>query len=217
MMKVKSQETAYVGHGLEGCDRLLMCDLLQSSLDFLSTACSQEVRKSRFKTWWKKTTVYDRMENNDIPLRGEKMIHKISGGTSSLELYEDYLVIKPSNIHKLNGQTQTIPLDSVVTISIVKPFLRVPYLQAITPNLQQTRNDNMKGAAANVVLIQPGNMKRAKKIRDYITNYKSKRSTSQDSSLSGSIDDLKKLSELKDSGVITQEEFDAKKKQILGL
>lgn len=54
------------------------------------------------------------------------MIHQISGGTSSLELYEDYLVIKPSNVQKLGGQTQTIPLDSVVTVSIVKPFLKVP-------------------------------------------------------------------------------------------
>lgn len=146
------------------------------------------------------------------------MLHKISGGTSSLELYEDYLVIKPSNVQKVNGQTQTIPLDSVVTISIVKPFLKTPYLQVITPGLQQTKKDNLKGAAANVVLIQPGNMKTAVKISDYIASYKnnkSQRATSQPSSLS--VDDLKKLSELKDSGIITQEEFDAKKKQILGL
>lgn len=34
---------------------------------------------------------------------------------------------------------------------------------------------------------------------------------------SGSFDDLKKLKELLDEGIITQEEFDAKKKQILGL
>ncbi|MFD2329085.1 SHOCT domain-containing protein [Cohnella sp. GCM10020058] len=148
------------------------------------------------------------------------MIHKISGGTSSLELYEDYLIIQPSNIQRLNGQTQTIPLESVVTISIVKPFLKVPYLQVITPNLQQTKKDNLKGAAANVVLIQPGNMKTAEKIRDYITNYKtnrSLRSSSQPPQPSHSIQDLRALSELKDAGIITQEEFDAKKKQILGL
>jgi hypothetical protein len=37
-------------------------------------------------------------------------------------------------------------------------------------------------------------------------------STSDDS-----IDQLKQLAELKDQGVLTQDEFDAKKKQILGL
>lgn len=33
----------------------------------------------------------------------------------------------------------------------------------------------------------------------------------------GSTDELKKLKELFDAGIITQEEFDAKKKQLLGL
>ncbi|MFC3746125.1 SHOCT domain-containing protein [Paenibacillus sp. GCM10012306] len=146
------------------------------------------------------------------------MLHQISGGTSSLELYDDYLVIKPSNVQKLGGQTKTIPLDSVVTISIVKPFLKVPYLQVITPNLETSKKDNLKGADANVVLIQPGKMKTAEKIRDYIASYKSgqvKRSASPASS--GSIDDLRQLAELRDSGIITPQEFEAKKKQILGL
>ncbi|ETT34203.1 MULTISPECIES: SHOCT domain-containing protein [unclassified Paenibacillus] len=146
------------------------------------------------------------------------MIHQISGGTSSLELYEDYLVIKPSNIQKLGGHTQTIPLDSVVTISIVKPFLKVPYLQVITPGLQTSKSDNTKGASANVVLIQPGKMKTAEKIREYIASYKSERSNRQAPPAStGSIDDLRQLAELRDSGIITPEEFEAKKKQILGL
>ncbi|AIQ47923.1 hypothetical protein R70723_19945 [Paenibacillus sp. FSL R7-0273] len=146
------------------------------------------------------------------------MIHEISGGTSSLELYDDYLVIKPSNVQKLNGHTQTIPLEQVVTISIVKPFLRVPYLQVITPGLKTSKKDNVKGAAANVVLIQPGKMKTAEKIRDYIASYKSARNNRTASPApAGSIDDLRQLAELRDSGVITTQEFEAKKKQILGL
>ncbi|MBY3618438.1 MULTISPECIES: SHOCT domain-containing protein [Paenibacillus] len=148
----------------------------------------------------------------------DNMIHEISGGTSSLELYEDYLVIKPSNVQKLGGQTQTIPLDSVITISIVKPFLKVPYLQVITANLQTSKKDNLKGASANVVLIQPGKMKIAEKIRDYIAVYKSeKHNRPNPPAPVGSIDDLRQLAELKDSGIITPEEFEAKKKQILGL
>ncbi|MFF2908402.1 SHOCT domain-containing protein [Paenibacillus sp. NPDC057934] len=146
------------------------------------------------------------------------MLHQISGGTSSIELYEDYLIIKPSNVQKLNGQTKTIPLDSVVTISIVKPFLKVPYLQVITPNLETSKKDNLKGADANVVLIQPGRMKTAEKIRDYIASYKSGQTKrSAPSASGGSIDDLRQLAELRDSGIITPEEFEAKKKQILGL
>jgi hypothetical protein len=118
----------------------------------------------------------------------------------------------------LGGHTQTIPLEQVVTISIVKPFLKVPYLQVITPNLQTSKKDNVKGAAANVVLIQPGKMKTAEKIRDYIASYKSNRNNrTAPPAPAGSIDDLRQLAELRDSGIITTEEFEAKKKQILGL
>ena len=146
------------------------------------------------------------------------MICELRGGTSSLELYDDYLVIKPSNIQKLSGSTNTIPLDSVVTVAIVKKFLRTPYLQVITPGFKQTRKDALKGAEANVVLIQPFKMKTVRKIQSHIADYKAgkiKRPSSTNSS--SSLDELQKLAELKNSGVLTQAEFDAKKKQILGL
>ncbi|CAG7643894.1 hypothetical protein PAESOLCIP111_04573 [Paenibacillus solanacearum] len=148
------------------------------------------------------------------------MLDKISGFTSTLELYVDYLVIRPDNIQKLVSHTRMIPLDDVISVNIVKPFLKVPYLQVITPDLHVTKNDGLKAADANVVLIQPFNMKKAKKIREYIMSYKIgsiQRSKGISVSLVGSIDDLEKLARLKDSGMITQEEFNAKKKQILGL
>lgn len=145
----------------------------------------------------------------------KEMILKISGGTSHLELYNDYLVIKPSNIQKLSGSAKTIPLDSVVTVSIEKPFLKTPYLQVITAGMVPQKGDNLKGASANVVLIQPGSMSKAKKLQEYVASYKSKATVPQQRS--SSIEELEKLAELKEKGIITQEEFDAKKKQILGI
>lgn len=143
----------------------------------------------------------------------DPVIVKFGGGTSNITLYKDYLVIKPSNIQP--GAAQTIPLSSVVTVSIVKPFLKTPYLQIITPGMVPSKSDNMKGASANVVLIQPGQMGKAKKIQEYVLQYKT-RSVNQPSSGSN-LSDLEKLDELKKKGIITQAEFDAKKKQILGL
>lgn len=52
----------------------------------------------------------------------------------------------------------------------------------------------------------------AKDIRNYVINYVSKEDTS-----SASVSNLRDLKTLLDDGIITQEEFDAKKKQILGL
>lgn len=145
------------------------------------------------------------------------MILQIKGGTSSLELYDDYLVIKPSNVQKLSGSTQTIPLDSVVTVSIVKSFLQTPYLQIITPGLVPGKKDNLKGAEANVVLIQPGNMAKAKQVQAYVAQYKAGGKQASGNAPASNLDELKKLAELKDQGIITQEEFDAKKKQLLNL
>lgn len=145
-------------------------------------------------------------------------ILKFGGGTSSIELYSDYIVIKPSNIQKLDGFTQTIPLDSVVTVSIVSHFLSTPYLQIVTPGMTPQKNDAMKGASANVVLIQPGNMKKAKQVQEYVAQYKAKGVQRTASSSAGdSLEALEKLAELRKRGIITQAEFEAKKKQILGL
>lgn len=145
-------------------------------------------------------------------------ILKFGGGTSSIELYPDYIIIRPSNIQKLGGFTQTIPLDSVVTVSIVSHFLATPYLQIVTPGMAPQKNDATKGASANVVLIQPGNMKKAKQVQEYVAQYKARSSqrTSASSTMDG-LDALEKLAELRKRGIISQAEFDAKKKQILGL
>ncbi len=58
-------------------------------------------------------------------------------------------------------------------------------------------------------------VKLVKTIQEAINNY----DNSNDSNIQSSngINDLKKLKELADQGIITQEEFEAKKKQILGL
>lgn len=135
-----------------------------------------------------------------------------------MELYSDYIIIKPSNIQRLSGSSQTIPIDSIVTVSIVKGFLKTPYLQIITPGMVPQKNDAVKGANANVVLIQPGNMKKATYVQEYVAQYKARavHGTSVASN-SDTFVALEKLDALRKKGVITQVEFDAKKKQLLGL
>ena len=150
----------------------------------------------------------------------EKPIVKFGGGTSSVELYKDYLIIKPSLTQKISGSTKTIPLDSVVSVNIVTRMLMTPYLQVMTPGMiADKKKDITKGSDANVVLIQPGNMKRAKEIQEYVMKYKT-RSPEQATTptpTGNNLDSLEQLDELQKKGIITQEEFDIKKKQILGI
>ena len=150
----------------------------------------------------------------------EKPIVKFGGGTSSVELYKDYLIIKPSLTQKISGSTKTISLDSVVSVNIVTRMPMTPYLQVMTPGMiADKKKDITKGSDANVVLIQPGNMKRAKEIQEYVMKYKT-RSPEQATTptpTGNNLDSLEQLDELQKKGIITQEEFDIKKKQILGI
>lgn len=58
-------------------------------------------------------------------------------------------------------------------------------------------------------------VKLVKTIQEAINNYDNSNNSSTQSN--NGINDLKKLKELADQGIITQEEFEAKKKQVLGL
>ena len=55
------------------------------------------------------------------------------------------------------------------------------------------------------------------KIRHAIDEYKNHEDDNDNSSSISDADELKKFKELLDMGIISQEEFDAKKKQLLGL
>ena len=57
----------------------------------------------------------------------------------------------------------------------------------------------------------------ARDLKEYITGYESRKSVPSSGSSSGSADELRALKSLLDDGIITQAEFDAKKRQILGL
>lgn len=67
------------------------------------------------------------------------------------------------------------------------------------------------------VKFKISNLTNAESIKSVIIEKKKTAQTKSDNSNTGNADELKKYKELLDSGVISQDEFDAKKKQILGL
>lgn len=150
----------------------------------------------------------------------EKVIEKFGGGTSNITLYENYLVIKPSALSKMGGKgsEKTIPLSSVVNISIVKKLFKTPYLQVVTAGMiPDGKRDINRASDANVVLIQPGKMGAAKRIQKYVSEWMVKSAGTQPTTAGSPLDELEKLNDLKERGIITEEEFSAKKKDILGI
>ncbi len=72
----------------------------------------------------------------------------------------------------------------------------------------------------NSVPIQPSMVDQAREIVDYIETKRSELRNMSNATViqqTSAADELKKFKELMDAGVISQEEFDAKKKQLLGL
>ena len=146
------------------------------------------------------------------------MILRITGGTSILELYEDQIVLRPT-VDSDDRPTKTIPLDQVSMIWVSRSFFRTPYLQVVTPDLVRTKKDAYRGTAANVVQIMPGNMPKVDQLQQYLADYKAAHPSApadpQPSSLP--VQELAELARRRDRGLLTQEEFAAKKTQLLGL
>lgn len=99
-------------------------------------------------------------------------------------------------------QQQNIPLEAINAITFSQKLLLGSI--SITNGATVTTIDSINKMAAPIM---------ASKIQNAVRNFKNNNSISSDTDL----DDLRKLKSLLDDGIITQEEFDSKKKQILSL
>ena len=83
------------------------------------------------------------------------------------------------------------------------------------------RKDGVMGAVndENTIIVDNNNLVKAKEVVKYIETKRKNLKSSNSSSSQGvsSADEIAKFKKLLDDGTITQEEFDAKKKQLLGL
>ena len=109
----------------------------------------------------------------------------------------------------LLGKRVDIPLDSISAVSLTFVLLGGLSVASssgrITFYYAEHRNE-IYSVLSNLLLERQQTKKEAN--NPVVTNIRQERS---------SADELKKFKDLLDSGVITQEEFDAKKKQLLGL
>jgi len=152
------------------------------------------------------------------------------GLKDSLKLFEDYLVIRHTGAVNamamgIKGE-KNIYYSDITSVQYKKPSIASGYIQFSLPG----GNENKGGVFSamsdeNTIAIKSGNvaleMKAQetvdiinKKIKEAKTGKNAPQVITQQTS---SADELKKFKELLDSGIITQEEFDTKKKQLLGL
>lgn len=123
-----------------------------------------------------------------------------------------------------NG-SQTIPFSTIIGIDFKPATLTAGHIGFTTAAGNQTTGGlgsqgifaNSDYSKANTIVYRS---KKANKdieaIKERVEDFINKPKES-DSSSTDSIDELPKLKKMLDDGILTQEEFDAKKKQILGL
>jgi hypothetical protein len=109
---------------------------------------------------------------------------------------------------------KTIPYSSIVAVQLKKAGFTAGYLQLTLSGGSEAKSGLFQSAKdENSVNFYQGKNKDFEEAKDLIEKYISSRSQKNISNL----DELEKLARLKEKGIINKEEFEAKKKSLLGL
>lgn len=151
-----------------------------------------------------------------------ELLFELKGINGQLELYSDKIIIRRKGI--LSKMTQglfkgdkTIYLDQITGIQ-VKPGTSFTngYIQLTVPGGIESKRGLFDATQdENTVMFKKRDNELVNKIKEKIEELKSAPKAAN-GQLSAA-DEIKKYKELLDSGIITAEEFEQKKKQLLGL
>lgn len=110
---------------------------------------------------------------------------------------------------------KTIPYQSIVAVQLKKAGLTAGYIQLTLKGGSEPKGGLFQSTTdENSIHFYSGGNKLFQEAKEMIEDKIS--SDSKTSSQNG-FNDLEKLAELKEKGIITEDEFQAKKKQILGI
>lgn len=152
-------------------------------------------------------------------------LFNLKGETKTLEVYEDHCVIKgrKSFYGVLSGSiwagAKEFYYADMTAVQYRKAgTLFVGFIQFEYPGSPSGEN-NLESENSFVFYGKDKDLydKAYRYIKERISYYKQQKNNPQPAAVSSTADELKKFKELLDSGVITEEEFNAKKKELLGL
>lgn len=160
----------------------------------------------------------------------EQPLDVLDGGAKDiLYLYEDHVVI--SHRGALNALSmgvkgdKTIYYTDITSVQYKKPALTAGYLQFSLPGGKEDRGGVFSAVSdENTITLKAGDGRITAKAEQVLEMLNQKIREAKSGTHAATVvqqtsaaDEIKKFKELLDMGVITQEEFDAKKKQLLGL
>lgn len=144
------------------------------------------------------------------------MLMSLKGATGILKLYEDRIVITSTKSTKKNRSDKTIYLKTITGVQLkLGSSFSAGYIHFNLPGSRDKFIFEEFSAAYNDNAVVF-----SKKENDTATQIKNKIEeliSTAPSDSNESIDDIRKYKALLDEGIISQAEFEAKKKQLLGL
>ncbi len=149
----------------------------------------------------------------------------LKGVNGQLTIYEDRVIIERGGALGFLTQglagAKTIPMDSIMSVQFKEGNMWTNgFIQFGIMGGKEARGGVFNATQdENTVMIKAATNNDARAIKDYIEGIILNRSKNKGVVVqqASPAEELKKFKELLDMGVISQAEFDAKKKQILGL
>jgi hypothetical protein len=146
----------------------------------------------------------------------------VKGMNGQLSLEGDFVVITRKGLlgtYSRLGDAK-IPVDKISYIQMKKPSLTNGYVNFVMPGSSEVKNIEEAGKDQNCVILNPGQYKKFLPLKDEIEskmNSASKAAPNVTVQAASGADEILKLKQLLDAGILTQEEFDKKKAQLLGI
>lgn len=167
--------------------------------------------------------------DNAHGVKKEYKYRLLSKSGSSLEVYDDYILIEHmplggiANVLRGGGTgKKRLNISEITSIQFKEPSgVAVGFIQFSYPGSIDNKG-GVTGAVndENSIVFEPSQLSLARQIVEYIEERRAEAKNPAPTQIvqqASAADEIKKFKELLDMGIITQEEFDAKKKQLLGL
>ncbi|MBI2623592.1 MAG: SHOCT domain-containing protein [Candidatus Liptonbacteria bacterium] len=151
---------------------------------------------------------------------GDTSQKEFKGYNGTLILTENGVIIKRGMKGFLLGGgmlrgEKTIPYSSIIAVQLKKAGIVAGYLQLTLKGGSEAKSGLFQSTTdENTVNFHSGKNKIFEEAKQLIEE---RINSNGQSSRGGNLDDLEKLAALKEKGIISEEEFNAKKKSILGL
>jgi hypothetical protein len=152
------------------------------------------------------------------------IIMSLKGQNGQIDLYQDKIIIKRSGFfavlnHGFTKGDKTIFISQITGIQLKLAGLMVGYIQFTVPGGIESKQGIWSAKDdENSVTFYLAENDSATQLKEKIEEllHKSRQGTNQTIQVS-SADEIKKFKQLLDDGIITNEEFNKKKKELLGL